>query len=128
MVKSLGADNVIDYTSSDAISQLEALSLSSPYDLIIDAAGNSNTSALKVAAKKKILAAGGRYVSIDDDVPLTERDDFVKIKDIIERGKLVPYIDKCFPLDKIAEAHAYVDEGHKRGNVVITVIDQGDNM
>lgn len=119
MVKSFGAEQVIDYTSDDAVSQLES------YDLVLDAVGNTKTSALKTASKTA-LTPGGKYVSIDDDVPSTDREDFLKLKEMAEQGQLVPVIDQCFPLEAMAEAHAYVDQGHKKGNVVISVTDEAD--
>lgn len=121
LVKSLGADRVIDYTSDDAISQLES------YDLVVDAVGNTKVSALKTASKKA-LTKGGKYISIDDDVPSTDRKDFIRLKEMAEQGKLVPVIDRCFPLEEMAQAHAYVDQGHKKGNVVISVTKEAGKM
>lgn len=128
LVQSLGADDVIDYTCKHAVSKLEEGG-SWYYNLVVDAVGNSKTSALKKAAKSKARANRGcRYVSIDDEVPSTERNDFIKLKELAEQGKLVPIIDRCFPLEEMAQAHAYVDEGHKKGNVVISVTDEADKM
>lgn len=121
LVKSLGADHVIDYTSNDAVSQLER------YDLVLDTVGNSKTSPLKTASKTA-LTAGGKYISVDDELPSTMREDFVKLKELVEQGKLVPVIDRCFPLEEMAKAHAYVDQGHKKGNVVISVADDADQL
>lgn len=121
LVKSLGADRVIDYTSDGALSQLES------YDLVVDAVGNTKVSALKTASKKA-LTKGGKYISIDDDVPSTDRKDFIRLKEMAEQGKLVPVIDRCFPLEEMAQAHAYVDQGHKKGNVVISVTKEAGKM
>jgi len=125
MVKSLGANSAIDYTSDDAVSKLEEGKI--VYDLIVDAVGDTKTSPLKVAAKKFSSSTGGKYVSIDDDVPLTNREDMIKLKEMVEEGKLVPVIDRSFPLEDMAQAHAYVEDGHKRGNVVISVTDEADS-
>jgi len=121
LVKSLGVDHVIDYTSDTAVSKLEK------YDLVVDAVGNSKTSALKVASKKS-LTNKGKYISIDDDIPSTNKEDFVKLKEMAEQGKLVPVIDCCFPLEEMAQAHTYVELGHKKGNVVITINDAADQL
>lgn len=118
MVRSLGADKVIDYTKDDAVSKLEQ------YDVVMDAVGNSKTSALKEAAKKTALKPGGKYTSIDKGTPKGIMADFEYISKLAEAGKLQTMIDKTFPLEEMAEAHRYVDAGHKRGNVAISVISE----
>ena len=115
----LGAYHLIDYTSDDVVSQLET------YHLVIDAVGKSKTSALKTASKNA-LTAGGKYISIDDDMPSTKKEDFVKLKEMAEQGKIIPVVDRCYPLEEIAKTHAYVDMGHKQGNVVISVTNEAD--
>ena len=92
--------------------------------MVVDAVGHSKTSALKVASKRA-LAAGGKYVSIDDDVPANRREDFVQLRELAAAGKLTPIIDRCFGLEEMVEAHRYVDAGHKKGNVVISVVEEG---
>jgi alcohol dehydrogenase len=116
MVKSLGADKVIDYTRDDAVSQLEE------YDLVLDAVGKSKTSALKTASKN-VLTSQGKYISVDDGTPSTNKEDFLMLKELAEQGKLKPIIDRCFPLEEIVQAHTYVEQGHKKGNVVISVVE-----
>lgn len=112
MVISLGADKVIDYTKDDAISKLER------YDFVLDAVGTSKSSALKEASKDA-LTANGHYISVDDGEPKLQKEHLVLLKDLVEAGQVKPVIDRCYPLEQIVEAHRYVDEGHKKGNVVI---------
>lgn len=115
MVKSLGADVVIDYTEEDSID------LSIKFDFVLDAVGKRKTSKLKDACKKA-LAPGGKYVSIDDESLLLDSKRLDFIKDLVEAGYIKPIIDRCYPLEKIVEAHTYVGKGHKKGGVVINVI------
>jgi len=114
MVKALGSDKQIDYTDPNAVDQLET------YDYVIDAVGNSKSSVLKEKSKKAITSKG-KYISIDKGTPLTPKDAFMNLKALAEEEKIKPVIDRVYPLEKMAEAHAYVEAGHKRGNVVITV-------
>ena len=114
LVKSLGSDKVIDYTAANAEEKL------STYKYVLDAAGNSKTSTLKEKSKRT-LTEGGKYLSIDNGVPKTPKSAFLKLRELAESGKLKPVIDKVFPLEKMAEAHDYVERGHKRGNVIVTV-------
>jgi len=114
MVKSLGSDKQIDYTDNNAVAQLET------YDYVIDAVGNSKSSALKERSKKA-LTPKGKYISIDHGTPLTPKEAFINLKTLAEQEKIKPVIDRVFPLEKMAEAHNYVEKGHKRGNVVITL-------
>lgn len=114
MIKNLGADYVIDYTKQDSVPN------DVTYDLILDAVGKAKTSKLKDSCKKA-LAASGKYVSIDNgDLELySHRLD--KIKGYVESGKIKPVIDKIYSLDEIVEAHRYVEKGHKKGGVAITI-------
>lgn len=114
LVKSLGADRVIDYTREDSISSLEL------YDFVLDAVGRRKSSNLKVQCKNA-LAQGGKYVSVDGGMPRPRAEYLVRLKQLIEEGRFRAVIDRCYPLEQTAEAHRYVDKGHKRGNVVITV-------
>ena len=113
-VKSLGADEVIDYTKVDSLVP------GVEYDFILDAVGNRKTSKLKDACKKA-LAPGGKYVSIDDGNLLLESSRLNTIKELIEARRIKPIIDKSYTYENIVEAHRYVERGHKKGGVVINV-------
>ncbi len=115
LLRSLGADTVLDYTKEQA-------SALGRYDLVFDAVGRRKTSPLKVASRNALTPAG-RFISVDDALPRVRRDDLIRLKELAEAGKLKPVIDRRYPLERIAEAHRYVEEGHKKGNVVITIAD-----
>jgi NADPH:quinone reductase-like Zn-dependent oxidoreductase len=116
LVKSLGADKAIDYTKEDFTKRGEF------YDLILDAVPfvMANKKSLKLRCKKA-LAPNGKYISIDEGSPKSHIDDFIFFKELVESGKLKPVIDRSYPLEEIVEAHRYVDKGHKKGNVVISL-------
>jgi NADPH:quinone reductase-like Zn-dependent oxidoreductase len=115
LVKSLGADAVIDYTKEDLQGRGER------YDFIFDAVGKKKSSALKSQCKKA-LTANGLYLSVDDGRPKSLPENLELLSKLMETGSFKPVIDKVYPLAEIAEAHRYVDGGHKKGNVVIKVI------
>lgn len=114
LIKSLGADKVLDYTDRDSIAKLET------YDFILDSVGKRRTSELKEACKNA-LTQNGVYVSIDDGNLELNSDRLNKIRELIEAGKVTPITDKCYPFEQMVEAHRYVELGHKKGNVAITV-------
>ena len=109
LVKSLGADNVIDYTKEDFTKSGKT------YDIILDAVAKIPKSSRKIA-----LSPNGKYVSVSSMTKETN-ENLTFITELIEAGKLRPVIDRGYSLEQIVEAHRYVDKGHKKGNVVITV-------
>jgi len=107
LVKSLGADTVIDYTKE------YTLSPGVKYDFILDAVGKMKSSKLKDACKKA-LAPGGKYGSIDDSSLLLDSKRLELIKELAEAGHIKPIIDRCYQFEEIVEAHRYVGKGHKK--------------
>jgi NADPH:quinone reductase-like Zn-dependent oxidoreductase len=114
MVKSLGAEAVIDYTKEDTLNR------GVQYDFILDAVGKIKTSKLKEACKKA-LAPRGKYVSIDDGKLMLDSKRLALIKELVEAGHIKPVVDRCYPFEELVEAHRYVGKGHKKGGVVIKV-------
>jgi NADPH:quinone reductase-like Zn-dependent oxidoreductase len=111
LVTSLGADHVIDYTQQDFTQSGET------YDVIFDAVARFSP-----ARAKKALRKTGRYLNVHTDSGSGEKiEELLFLKKLIEAGMIKPVIDRCYPLDQIIEAHRYVEKGHKKGNVAITV-------
>jgi NADPH:quinone reductase-like Zn-dependent oxidoreductase len=114
-VASLGATRVVDYTVEDFVDRAER------YDLIFDAVGK-NKSASALRRCKRVLAPGGACISVDDGTPKLRREDLMLLGELATKGEIRPVIDRTYALlDDIVDAHRYVDQGHKRGNVIITV-------
>jgi NADPH:quinone reductase-like Zn-dependent oxidoreductase len=131
LVRSLGADRVIDYTQEDFTKNGET------YDVVFDTIGKASFTGCLRALKQdgtylqavstpgielrmrwtsmlssRILVGGG---------PPPKSEDLVFLKELVEAGKIRPVIDRVYPMEQIVEAHRYVDKGHKKGNVVITM-------
>jgi NADPH:quinone reductase-like Zn-dependent oxidoreductase len=139
LVRSLGADHVIDYTRGDFAAGEQR------YDVILDIGGNASLSRLRRALDPKgtlVITGGetgGRWLGGSDrqvralvlsrfvDQKLTtfisseNHDDLIVLTELIEAGKVTPVIDRAYPLSEVGKAIRYVEEGHARGKVVITV-------
>jgi NADPH:quinone reductase-like Zn-dependent oxidoreductase len=131
MVRSIGADHVIDYTQADFTKNGQH------YDLIFDAVGNRSVSDLKRALNPngicavagftslsrlfQIMLLGGKRVGMMETAEANQKD-LVFIKELLEAGKVVPVIDRHYPLRETAEAIRYLEAGHARGKVIITVV------
>jgi NADPH:quinone reductase-like Zn-dependent oxidoreductase len=113
-VTTLGADRVLDYTDEQSLSQVDR------HDVVLDAVGKQRTSALKEACRRA-LAEGGTFVSIDDGNLELSSQRLDKVRGLVEAQQLTPITDRCYPFDQIVAAHRYVELGHKRGNVAVTV-------
>ena len=114
LVASLGASKVLDYTVEDVTASQQR------YDLILDTVGKRK-SAAALRRCQRVLAPGGDCTSVDDGTPKFRRADLVYLAELAATGELRPVIDRTYALDDIIDAHRYVDTGHKRGNVVLTV-------
>ncbi len=131
MIRSLGADQVIDYTLENFTRSAQR------YDLLFDAVGNHSLSACRRVLKPKgiyVAVAGSpgqllkmtvmsRFVSqkLVFFISAANRDDLIVLKELIEAKKVTPAIDKCYMLDEVPEALRYLGKGHARGKVVIQI-------
>jgi NADPH:quinone reductase-like Zn-dependent oxidoreductase len=110
LVRSIGADEVIDYTKEDFRKNGKA------YDVVFDTVRK-----LKRSGCKKSLGKNGIFISSWS--PTREsNEDLIHLKELVEAGKVRPIIDRTYPLEEVVEAHRYVDKGHKKGNVIITLV------
>jgi NADPH:quinone reductase-like Zn-dependent oxidoreductase len=132
MLRSIGADQVIDYKKEDFTKRGET------YDVIFDVIGKASFSGSMRSLKKKgmyLLAnpslsriVRGRWAAMTSSKKVIigmadyKTEDLIFLKELIEAGKLKTVIDRRYPLEKTAEGHEYVETGQKKGNVVITVI------
>jgi NADPH:quinone reductase-like Zn-dependent oxidoreductase len=112
MVRSLGADRVIDYTQHDFTEGDEV------YDVVFDAVGKLSSSRAKRPLRKT-----GAYLNVNRDSGSGggSPEDLVFLKGLIESGEIRAVIDRRYPLEEIVDAHRYVEKGHKKGHVVVTV-------
>jgi NADPH:quinone reductase-like Zn-dependent oxidoreductase len=131
LVRSLGATHVVDYTKAGFTKELGS------YDVIFIAIDRFSFPAsfkylkpdgvyLNVTAPVKSLPmrlaslSGKQKICAGEMIP-RKKEDLVYLKELLEAGKIKPVIDRTYPLEQIVEAHRYVDQGHKKGNVVITI-------
>ena len=111
LVQSLGASRVIDYTREDITQSGET------FDVVFDAVGK-----LDPKKGKQLLKPGGAYINVHKDSDSSNTlANLLIIKDIIEAGQLKPVIDRMYPFEQIVEAHRYVEQGHKKGNVAVRI-------
>ncbi len=109
MIRELGADHVIDYLSEDFSRG------SGRFDVVFDAVGK-----ISEEQGKRVLKDNGKYLTVKS--PTSEKTEYlILLKKLIEAGKVRAAIDRSYPLEKTAEAHRYVEIGHKKGNVVILI-------
>jgi NADPH:quinone reductase-like Zn-dependent oxidoreductase len=114
LVRVLGAASVIDYTKDDFTQSGRR------YDVIFDAVGKRKSAKAMLNAGAA-LASGGVSMSVDDAFPRSKKSDLLVLKELAESGAFRPVIDRRYTLDEIVEAHRYVDLGHKKGNVIVTI-------
>ncbi len=114
LVKSLGASHVLDYPRQDFTRQ------GTLYDVVFDAVAK-----FPAAQARQALKPGGVYLNVHRDARptagQTRLQELLELKDLLEAGHFKPVIDRVYPFEQIVEAHRYVEQGHKKGNVVITL-------
>ncbi|UYP45570.1 NAD-dependent alcohol dehydrogenase [Candidatus Lokiarchaeum ossiferum] len=110
LVKNLGADVVIDYTKDDYTKS------GTLYDYIFDAVGKTSFSKCR-----ELLYPNGSFLTVSQGVMKKSNEDLLFLADLMHLGKLKSVVDKSYPLEKIAEAHKYVEIGHKKGNIIISI-------
>jgi NADPH:quinone reductase-like Zn-dependent oxidoreductase len=132
LVKSLGADEVIDYTKEDFTKSGKT------YDIVFDTIGKSSFSGCLSSLKQNGIYLRAVHINLSPilrglwtsmtsnkkvigGVAIERKEDLIFLKELIEAGKMKSVIDRRYPLEQTAEAHKYVEQGHKKGNVVITV-------
>ena len=114
MVKHLGADTVLDYTQTDLSS------LNEKFDVVLDAVGK-----MPALMKKNLLKPDGIFLDVhkaSDKIKDKQNMVITELKEFYENTHYKPVIDRSYSFNEIVEAHRYVDQGHKHGNVVIKVI------
>jgi NADPH:quinone reductase-like Zn-dependent oxidoreductase len=137
LMRSLGADTIVDYTKEDFTQNCQT------YDIIFDAMGKISFSRCKnslaprgiylttvpmpetVLHMLRTMLIGGkkaRFAATGLMPARRKRKDLIFLAELVEAGKMKAVIDRRYPLEQIAEAHRYVEKGHKKGNVVITVV------
>lgn len=119
LLNSLGADKTLNYHRDDSVYQLEK------YDFVLDSVGKRKTSKLKEACKQS-LKNGGKYVSIDDEALVLNSKRLDRVRELVEANIITPINDRCYPFEQIIDAHRYVELGHKKGGVAITVVDSNN--
>lgn len=113
LMETLGASQTLDYTSGDFTQQ------AGTHDVVFDAVGK-----LPATTAHKLLKPSGLHLNVHKASAGRESlEDLLFLKGLLESGQLTPVIDQCFPLEQIVEAHRHVDQGHKRGNVVILLVE-----
>jgi len=130
MVRSIGADHVVDYTKEDVTQSGQR------YDLIFDAVGNLSISDSKrllspdgicsvagftsLSLLFRLMLFGGKNIGLMETAKGNKKD-LLFLKELLESGKIVPVIDRAYPLSEVPEAISYLEKGHARGKVVVTV-------
>jgi NADPH:quinone reductase-like Zn-dependent oxidoreductase len=110
LVKSIGADHVLDYTKDNIENCIEK------YDIIFDAVGKTSKNICK-----NILEKNGKYITVLSGIAIAKQEDLNFLKNLVEQNKYTVVVDKCYDFNEIIEAYKYVENGHKKGNVILTI-------